>query len=687
MKRFMTCYFILSFWISISGINAQNPDLLPVPQQITWGKNKFMLSEARLVITGDLHEAERKNIESFSRFVKELTGISLKTSGRINQKKPGIFLSADHSAALLPVKDEKRGSQSREAYKILVTVDKIQVSAKSDAGLFYALQTLRQLIRNEGPDSYIPEVEIEDYPCFPYRGVMMDFAHGGLLTEEEIKKQIDFLARWKMNQYYFYNEVSIEMKGYPLINYNAQYSQDQIKRIIVYARERFIDVIPFVNFYGHLHELLRLERYSGLGIGKYGHDLDPRIPEVKTILKDWITQYVDLFPGPFIHVGFDETWETARLSASDSTILPRKLFTDHLNFAAKTLQQYGKTVMVWTDMSKNYPEVIAELPKDVIPVVWDYSTDSTSIKRWIDPILKEKLPFFIQPAVDGWAHIYPTRNSYVNIDLCLNASIQNKAGGYITSVWTDAVQPLLRNSWMFMAYGSILAWQGSTIVPDQFIGKYSRIIYPSISQHMIIAFEKMAESQAYLEKCLRRHTQTEMWTNPFTGYSLQHTKDHLDDYKKARMAAEISMEALINALQYKTADTLFIKSLLVNSRQLHYTATRFLWAKTIVDRWDYSVQLPGNRYMLSYNDIKESPHGLITDILDYCTAIKEEYRQAWLSENMTYRLGTMTGRFDEEYLLWRNLASKMVEYHYNGDKKRPAGFKDIFNTNSLDIFQ
>ena len=97
-------------------------------------------------------------------------------------------------------------------------------------------------------DSYIPEAEIDDYPEMAYRGVMMDFSHGGLLTEEEIKNQIDFLSRWKMNQYYFYNEVSIEMKGYPLINYNACYSQEQIKRIVSYARDRHMDVIPFVEF-------------------------------------------------------------------------------------------------------------------------------------------------------------------------------------------------------------------------------------------------------------------------------------------------------------------------------------------------------------------------------------------------------------------------------------------------------
>jgi N-acetyl-beta-hexosaminidase len=145
-----------------------------------------------------------------------------------------------------------------------VSKNKVLVNAKSDAGIFYAMQTLEQMIISDKTNSYIPGTEIDDYPEMAYRGVMVDFSHGGLLTVQEIMNQIDFLARWKMNQYYFYNEVSIEIKGYPLINYNACYSQEQIKKIVSYARKKHIDVIPFVNFYGHLHELLRLEKYEGL---------------------------------------------------------------------------------------------------------------------------------------------------------------------------------------------------------------------------------------------------------------------------------------------------------------------------------------------------------------------------------------------------------------------------------------
>ena len=93
-----------------------------------------------------------------------------------------------------------------------------------------------------------------------------------------------------------------------------------------------------LNFYGHLHELLRLEKYSGLGIGKYGHDLDPRDPGVQTILKDWIRQYAEIFPSPFIHIGFDETWETERLKKEDPSINPKELYLAQLEFCDNNMQ-------------------------------------------------------------------------------------------------------------------------------------------------------------------------------------------------------------------------------------------------------------------------------------------------------------------------------------------------------------
>jgi len=661
---------------------AQNPVLMPNPQKVAWGKNRFPLKDAVIVIPGDMPAAAINNISRFTADVRKLTGLTLQYSYYGDKDKPQINLLSDHTAPILPVPGEKAGNQSRESYKISVAPGKIQVTAKSDAALYYALQTMRQMIMAEGENSYIPEAEIEDYPAFAFRGVMMDFSHGGLLTIQEIRNQIDFLARWKLNQYYFYNEVSIEMKGYPLINYNASYSQEQIAAIISYGRERHVDVIPFVNFYGHLHEMLRVEKYSGLGIGRYGHDLDPRDPGVKKFLGDWIKQYAALFPSPFIHVGFDETWETERMTIEDPSIKPRELYLGQLNFVTKSLQEYGKTVMVWTDISNNYPDIISEFPKDLVPVIWEYSDKPASFTKWLKPIQNEKLPFFVQSAVDSWGNVYPSaRYTMDNIDLCLKTCRDENAIGYITSVWTDAVQPLLRNTWLYMAYGSVGAWQNANPDRNVFIENYCRIMYPEAPVQVSHAYRKMEESESYLEKCLGRHSLSEMWADPFSGYHLNHTKERLDDYKKARLAAEESIEALCESLEAGVADSSFIRSLLVNSRMLDFTAMRFIWARTITDRWNwvYSHNPGTKKDNLRPYDINYSTHGLTVDMMDYCTGLKEEYRNAWLAEYTTYRMGTILGRFDTEYLIWRNLYTKLRDFgnrnNINASKEK---FEDLF---------
>jgi hexosaminidase len=689
-----TFYILILFLVltSLPAFSIAQNQLMPVPQKINYGSDKFQLSNARIFKAKDFSLDNQKAINQFIAVIKEQTGISLSITGSKEAVLPILVFKSEHTGSALPLPNETTGKESREAYTINVTVKKVIVTAKSDAGLFYALQTLQQLITSEGKNSFIPQVDIEDYPAFAYRGVMMDFSHGGLLTEAEIKRQINFLASWKLNQYFFYNEVNIEMKGYPLVNYHTNYSQQQIRRIIAYAKEKHVDVIPFVELYGHLHELLRVEKYASLAVGNYGHELDPRNPKTQVLIKDWLKQYAALFPSPFIHIGFDETWETERLSITDTSIAPKKLYLNQLDFVTKTLQGYGKTVMVWTDISRDYPDIISQFPKKVIPVVWEYSSDTAVMNDWIRPVVKENFPFFVQSAVDGWQHVYPSANyTYNNIDLCLKTGADNNAIGYITSVWADAAQTLQRNSWLFMAYGCIGSWQSKPVDRYNFILDYCRIEYPSISKQMANAFDKMAESQSHLAKSLgSRHTLTDMWENPFSSYSIKNTNEHTADLKKARIAAEEAQESLINSLKFSPAiDTAFIKTLLVNTRLLDYTAMRFLWAKTIEDRWNYTMQPKEQKdkeliskkddSWIMFYDLSYSAHGLVTDLMDYSIEIKQEYEQAWLSENMPYRLGTMSGRFDAEYLFWRDLYMKVRDYENHAKKDdKHLSFEETF---------
>lgn len=635
-----------------------HPVLLPMPQHVKYGAG--FLKGLSVAVPVDAPEDVKYAL-------KELKEI-MKTDGAMFRWN---------------IKDN---GGNKEYYNLSVTTNGVRVNANSAAGLYYAVQTIRQLIDEKGA---LPIVEIEDQPALAYRGVMMDFAHGGLPTVAEIKRQIAFLSRWKVNQYYFYNEVSIEMKGYDGLNYGASYTQEQIRDIISYARQRHMDVIPFVAFYGHLHDLLKQEKYASLAIGKYGEELDPRNPQVKVVLQDWIKQYTQLFSSPFVHVGFDETWETNRMSQEvDSSIHSEQLWLQHLDFVQQEWKKYGKTVLAWTDMNNYYPDIMSKFPKEVIPVIWEYSPDTAAIHHYLNPVLKEKREFFIQPAVSGWGHIYPSADyTYENINLTLKAGVEHHTLGYITSVWTDAVEPFIRPSWMFMAYGCIGAWQGTAPDKRSFTSDYSGLMYPEAYDEVSQALTGLARTVEILSKCLGKNTSNlpggtiiESWSNPFSPYYLGNTREHIGDFKNARRESEEAEAWLIRALRKAAPrDSAMINSLLVSARLLHYTATRFVFAKTICDRWN-DAMLGKKKNDFVYYDIAYICHGFIQDAMDEGGEIRDAYKASWLSENMPYRLNTISGRFDVEYGLWQKLLLKVLDYRITHERTHVAtqSFEELF---------
>ena len=87
------------------------------------------------------------------------------------------------------------------------------------------------MVEGTGREAALPEAEVHDWPLYAYRAVMMDLSEGGLPTEKEVQRQLDFLARWKANQYFLYSEGSIELQGYSLMNPgDARFSQEQVRQ-------------------------------------------------------------------------------------------------------------------------------------------------------------------------------------------------------------------------------------------------------------------------------------------------------------------------------------------------------------------------------------------------------------------------------------------------------------------------
>lgn len=224
----------------------------------------------------------------------------------------------------------------------------------------------------------------------------------------------------------------------------------------------------------------------------------------------------------------------------------------------------------------------------------------------------------------------------------------------------------------------------------RFVADYCGIVFPRMAGEMKAALDSLAASIETLTGVLGKNTSNlpggtiiESWSNPFSSYYLNNSRGHLAELKAVRRQSEEAEAQLVLALgKAGHEDSAFIRSLLVSAQLVHYTASRFLWAVFICDRWNEAM-LGKKKNDFVYYDIGYICHGYIQDMMDEGGELKDAYAAAWLSESQPYRLNTMLGRWNVEYGLWQKLLLKLLDYRIQHDQSyvATASFEEIFNPN------
>lgn len=337
--------FILSF-IAFPG-NAQEGatvSILPKPTSLVMGNanSYFELNRDTRIICKLDDNSVRYAIDELNGITEDILGKKLKKRSKINGDN-NIIIRHDAS---LPA----------EGYKLEVTPENMLIYASSGAGVFYAMQTIKQLIPVQAFETpidlekvSIPTLKITDTPHFAYRGFMLDCSRH-FWSVETIKETLDILALHKMNRFHWHLTEDqgwrIEIKKYPLLTeigslrqqtttghnegldgipYGGYYTQDDIREIVEYASERFITIIPEIEIPGH--SLGALSAYPWLGCegeeGNYktwsywGVSSQIACAGKESTFRFWedvLSEVMELFPGEYIHIGGDEAprekWQT-----------------------------------------------------------------------------------------------------------------------------------------------------------------------------------------------------------------------------------------------------------------------------------------------------------------------------------------------------------------------------------------
>ena len=371
------------------------------------------------------------------------------------------------------VRHVRDASLGPESYEIRIRRRHIVVRSSDDAGRFYALKTLGQMARTG--EMHIGTVK--DGPRYPWRGFLLDEArhfHG----KEKVKQLLDIMAEYKLNRFHWHLSDNqgwrIEIKAYPELtsigavgcNSDSQapakyYTQEDIKEIVEYAAERFIEVIPEIDMPGHSGASAR----SIPGIAGGSGTLNPASEETYTVMGAVIRELSALFPSRWFHIGGDEVQSKAWTSIPEVAELMAR---EHLETVsdvqgwfgrrvADTLLFYGKSIAGWDDIAEY------GLPSDQALVIWwkarrpeDLDRD---IKAGYRTIISPEQPFYLDYCQETW-HKYgflSWRERYNRMEDLYRFPLKDDPHvcGVQSNLWTEYVHNAERLD--YMAFPRLIA--------------------------------------------------------------------------------------------------------------------------------------------------------------------------------------------------------------------------------------
>jgi hypothetical protein len=629
---------------SLPCIAQPHSALLPQVQQLHYGQGSIPLCNLAVPDSSPSHD----------RSLADLNALLRQHCGSRRHGTVPIHLAAKQLGDSTPGSDDRASRDSRESYQISITATGVSIHSNTSAGIFYAIQTLRQLVEGDT----LPFVDIQDWPSLPYRGFMMDMSHGGVVTLAEVESQIDELARWKANQYFFYVETDLDQPGYPLLNKPSNWSAEDIHTIVAYALARHIDVVPCVELFGHLHDLFRIEKYSSMAALPHGGEANPANPDVQHLLEDWLRSYAALFPSPWIHLGFDEPFELERAGSAAAGVAPDTLWLQHLQRMAKLATSLGKRPIFWADIDEGafifnkYPALAAGLPPGAVAAPWFYDARS-SYDNLLDLFAANHVPIIVASGISDWDNITPDfESTFINIDGFLAAGRKASTIGLLNTEWSDSALAMHREALPALAYGAIAAWQSTPVDREHFFGQYAAITCSKEdAPHMAAALKAIELAQSLLLKSLGTETSFRMFDDPFQPATLARAKTMQPQLRESRLRAEAAEEQLLSLKDSKSDEA---ASLLLGARMLDLAAMKFLYAVEIAANFDALPDRPSRddvQYLLKREGAARN-HSRVDDLIDLTGELQSQYRTEWLKQYKPYRLSTALARWQAEQIFW-----------------------------------
>lgn len=375
-----------------------------------------------------------------------------------------------------------RAVRHPEGYRISVRKNRVIVEAGSDAGSYYGVQTVRDLIAAHG--TTVPCMEIEDEPELSRRGFYLDCSRGKVPTVETVRQLVRQLARWKVNELQLYIENVFAFAKHPRIGEGfSPYSAEDLRVIQETCKRHHVRFVPSLTSLGHFEKILMLDEYRDLGElpgfrdlpgGTTLNPLDPRSIELVSDLYD---EFLPLFEAEDFNACGDEPWELGQGRSKDraAEVGVGRVYLDFILKLRNLSIAHGKRMNLWGDILLKHPEIIPEIPPETVLLNWDYTPSGHMMVR-TDEFAAAGLPLVCCPGTNCWlSHGTRLRTAMRNIHQFAGIAVEYNAEGLLNTNWGDAGnRNTLGASLHGIAYGAACSWNPGS-APDPEDDEFTRL--------------------------------------------------------------------------------------------------------------------------------------------------------------------------------------------------------------------
>jgi hexosaminidase len=372
-----------------------------------------------------------------------------------------------------------------QGYRLRISDDGINVVAGDAAGAFYGVMTLVQVLRQCAGE--LPAGEVEDHPDLLSRGVMLDVSRSKVPKLDTLFALIDLFSEWKINHLELYTEHTFAYENHREVWAQASpYTGEDILRLDAYCRERFVELVPNQNSFGHMHHWLELPRYNhlaecpdGFELTMYGQtrqmppfSLNPTDPRSVEFMAELFSELLPHFSSRKFNVGCDETWDVGRCRSAGAAEEKGtgRVYLDYLLQIYELVKQHSHTMHFWGDIIIQHPDLVPELPRDAVVLEWGYEADHPFDEHGAE-FARSGIPFYVCPGTSSWNTIAGrTSNCLANVRNATENGLRHGASGLLNTDWGDnGHMQYLPVSYLGFAAGAAMPWCHETNRDEDFV--------------------------------------------------------------------------------------------------------------------------------------------------------------------------------------------------------------------------